>query len=259
MHFLPAPQKTKFASFYYDKMLEAIERMSFRSKMRKSFSGCIRLCLLIVFSTNTLFAGIGIKGGVSLSGLLSATGDFRHFLGYEIDWLSMGNLKGFQIGVFKTFDISKHFKFQPEIYYSVRGGDASETFLFERIKFKVRINYLEFPLLLKYEIPLKGRFMPGLFLGPYAALKLSAKKRTEIWGRKEATDLESVKSLDYGAVFGGGIEVHIGSGQLILEIRSSYGLKNIMLMPEGFIRLYDEKDFVRNFSFVIMTGYKFKS
>jgi hypothetical protein len=225
--------------------------------MKKSTSGFIRFCLLILFSTNTLFAGIGIKGGFCLSGLHSATGDFRHFLGYEIDWLTMGNLKGFQIGVFNTFDISTHFKFQPEIYYSIRGGDASETFLFERIKFKVRINYLEFPLLLKYEIPLKGRFIPELFLGPYAALKLSAKKHKEISGKKETTDLENVKTFDYGVVFGGGIEVNIGSGQLILEIRSSYGLNNIMTMPEGFIRLYDDKDFVRNFSFSVLTGYKF--
>jgi hypothetical protein len=66
-----------------------------------------------------------------------------------------------------------------------------------------------------------------------------------------------VKSFDYGVIFGGGIEVSMGSGQLILELRSSYGLKNIMTMPEGFIKLYDEEDFVRNFSAVIMTGYKF--
>ena len=224
--------------------------------MRKYISGFIIFCLLIVFSTNTLFAGIGIKGGVGISGLLSARGDFRHLLGYEIDWLAMGNLKSFQIGVFKTFDISEHFKFQPEIYYSIRGGDASETFLFERIKFKVIINYIEIPLLLKYEILLKGRFRPELLLGPYAALKLSAKKYTEIWGKKEATDLENVKSIDYGIIFGGGMEVNVGSGQLILELRSSYGLKNIMRMPENFIKLYDEKDFMRNFSFVIMTGYK---
>ena len=214
-------------------------------------------CLFIVFFTNTLFAGIGIKGGVSISGLLSATADFRHFLGYEMDWLTMGNLWSFQIGVFRTFDISGHFKFQPEIYYSNRGGDASEAFTFEKIKFKVIINYLEFPLLLKYEIPLKGRFRFNLLVGPYAALKLSAKKCSEIWGRKEVADLENVKSFDYGVIFGGGIEVSMGSGQLILELRSSYGLKNIMTMPEGFIKLYDEEDFVRNFSAVIMTGYKF--
>jgi len=225
--------------------------------MRKYISGFIIFCFFVASSTNTSFAGIGIKGGVSISGLISATGDFRHFLGYEMDWLAMGNLRSFQIGVFRTFDISEHIKFQPEIDYSIRGGDASEAFIFEKIKFKVIINYLEFPLLLKYEIPLKGRLRPNLFLGPYAALKLSAKKTNEIGGRKEITDLENVKSFDYGFIFGGGIEVNVGSGQLILELRSSYGLKNIMTMPEGFIKLYDEEDFVRNFSAVIMTGYKF--
>lgn len=226
-------------------------------KIRKFIIGSIVVCLLIQFSQNSVYAELGIKGGASVSGLFSATGDFRHFLGYEIDWLSMGNLVGFQIGVFYTFNVSSHFKFQPEIHFATRGGDASEVFVFDNIEYKVKLYYLEIPLLLKYEIPLEGRFRPGIFLGPYAAFKLSAKKHTEIWGRKETADLTNVQSFDYGAVIGGGVEYDLGPGRLILELRYNLGLKNILTMPEGFIRLYEDKDSVRNFALLIMTGYKF--
>lgn len=225
--------------------------------MKKLITISITYLLLFLFPLRSVNGGVGIKGGVCLSGLLTATGDFRHFLGYEIDWLSMGNLVGFQIGVFHAIDISKRFKIQPEVYLTVRGGDASEEFLFDTITYKVKLSYVEVPVLLKYEIPLKGRFRPVLLLGPYGALKLSAKKDTEIWGRSDSADLSNVTRFDYGAVFGTGLELDLGTGRLILELRYNLGLKNIMTIPKGVVRLYEDRDSVRNFAFVVMTGYRF--
>jgi len=92
----------------------------------------------------------------------------------------MGNLLSYQIGVFKSFSLSEKFNIQPELFYTVRGGDASEDFLFENVIFKMKISYLEFPLLLKYRIPVTSKSKLVLFWGPYAAFKLKAKKCTEI-------------------------------------------------------------------------------
>ncbi len=225
--------------------------------MKKSILGIVLFSLSVLFSSNALFAGIGIKGGVGISGLNSATGDFRHFLGYEMSWLSMGNLRIFQVGVFQSFDISKNLKFQPELFYSLRGGEASADFLFGKVRYQVVIHYLELPLLAKVEIPIKGNFLASLLLGPYAALKLSAKKISDFWGEKETGNLPNVKSLDYGAIVGGGVEVPLGSGRWVVELRFSYGLNNMMAIPEDFIRLYEDQDFLRNFAGVIMTGYRF--
>jgi outer membrane immunogenic protein len=225
--------------------------------MRKIILGFFFFCLLAVFPENSISGDFGIKGGVNMSGLHSATGDFRHFLGYEINWLTMGNLVGFQVGFFTTVDISKNFQFQPELNYSVRGGDASETFLFEEIVYKIKLTYLEVPLLLKYDIPLKGRVKPAILIGPYGSLKLDAKKNTEIWGEKKTASLGNVKNFDFGLLFGLGAEMDMFSGKFILEFRSNWGFNNIMDIPEGFIRLYQEKDSINNFSFAILTGYSF--
>ena len=102
--------------------------------------------------TNPLGATIGIKGGISLTGLLSSTGDFRHVLGYEINSLTMGNLMGFQAGIFKVFDLSGRLQIQPEISFALRGGDAGSNFVYDDIVYKIKIYYVEFPLILKYRI-----------------------------------------------------------------------------------------------------------
>jgi len=213
--------------------------------------------VLAVIPAPALFADWGVKGGVGISGLHSATGDFRHYLGHEMEWLRMGNLLSYQIGVSKSFSLSEKFQIQPELFYSVRGGDASEKFLFESVIFKIKMSYLEFPLLFKYRIPVISNLKLVLYLGPYAALKLKAQKHTEIWGEKEESDLPNVKNYDYGIVLGIGTEFKLHSGSLSLEFRSNWGMADIMTMPAGYIRLYEEKDRIRNFSLVFMTGYQF--
>ncbi len=209
-------------------------------------------------SLHAIQTNTGIKGGMSVSGLFSKTGDFRHAFGYEIDWLSMGNLFGGQIGLFRTIHITKNFKLQPELFYVNWGGNGSETFVFEKLLYKVSVNYIQVPLLLKINLLPKKKIHPVLLLGPYLAVKIGAKKRTEIWGEKNVTDLNNVKSTDYGLTSGLGFELNLKSGLFLFEIRSNLGLKNIMTVPEGTIRLYDEKDSIKNFSFAIMTGYSFK-
>jgi hypothetical protein len=212
---------------------------------------------LAVIPAPSLFADWGIKGGAGISGLHSATGDFRHYLGYEMDWLRMGNLLSYQIGVSQSFSLSDKFQIQPELFYSVRGGDAGEEYLFESVIYKIKMTYLEIPLLFKYRIPVISNLKLVLYLGPYAALKLKAQKHTEIWGEKEDSDLPNVKNYDYGIVLGIGTEFKLRSGSLILELRSNWGLADILTMPAGYIRLYEEKDSIRNFAVVFITGYQF--
>jgi Outer membrane protein beta-barrel domain len=218
--------------------------------------------ILILSALSLIFAmplgaEIGIKGGISLTGLLSSSGDFRHVLGYEINSLTMGNLMSFQAGIFKAFDLSGRLQIQPEISFAPRGGDASSTFVFDDIVYKIMIYYLEFPLILKYRIWTKGAFSAGIFAGPYAALKLKAEKQTVIWKVKKKTALDNVKTLDYGLVFGLGGAYDLSSGQVLLELRSGFGLKNMMDVLPGTIRLYPDKDHIRSFYFSVIMGYGF--
>ena len=223
-------------------------------KMKKLI---IFLFVLVLMLIRPLGAAIGIKGGMSLSGLLSSTEDFRHVLGYEMNGLTMGNLTGFQAGFFKTFDLSGRLQIQPEISFALRGGDAGSAFIYDDIVYKIKIYYAEFPLIFKYRIWTKGAFSAGIFSGPYAALKLKAEKQTVIWKVEEKTALDNVKTLDFGLLLGLGGEYDIGSGQVLLELRSGFGLKNMMEVLPGTIRLYPDKDNIRNFYFSVLMGYAF--
>jgi len=225
-----------------------------RAKKENLILKLVFLCFILM---NPLSAGIGFKAGIGLTGLHSSTGDFRHVLGYEMNWLTMGNLIGFQAGFFKTFKLTNRFEIQPELFYTLRGGDASRTFIYDDVVYKIKISYAELPLLLKCRLLTKRAFTPVVFAGPYAALKLKAKKQTVIWKTKEETSLDNVTRIDYGFLLGLGGEYDLGSGRVFLELRSSLGLKNMMTVPSGTIRLYDEKDSIRNFNFSVLIGYGF--
>jgi len=217
----------------------------------------ISFLILGLLLTKPLGATIGIKGGISLTGLLSSTGDFRHVLGYEINSLTMGNLMGFQAGIFKVFDLSGRLQIQPEISFALRGGDAGSNFVYDDIVYKIKIYYVEFPLILKYRIWTKRAFSARIFAGPYAALKLKAEKETVIWKVKKKIALVNAKTLDYGLIFGLGGAYDLNSGQVLLELRSGFGLKNMMGVLPGTIRLYPDKDRIRNFYFSVIMGYGF--
>ena len=221
------------------------------------------LCLPILSAlglilTMPLSAEIGVKGGMSLSGLQSATGDYRHVLGYELDGLSGGRvLKGFQAGLFRTFDLSRRFQVQPEISFALRGGNGGTTYLYDDIVFKVNISYVEVPLILKYKIVAGRTFSSAVCAGPYAALKLKAEKRTRIWKEEETTPLPNVRSFDYGVILGLTVEHAFGSGRALLDLRSGVGLNDIMdVLPET-IPLYPDKDHIRNLYVSVLVGYAF--
>jgi hypothetical protein len=216
------------------------------------------LSALGLIFTMPLRAEIGVKGGMTLSGLQSSTGDYRHVLGYEMSGLSGGKpLMGFQVGLFITFDLSRRFQIQPEIYYTLRGGDHSTTYLYDDIVYKVKIFYVEIPVILKYKIVAGRTFSSAVCAGPYAAFKLKAEKQTRIWKEDEVTTLPNVRSFDYGLILGLTVEYAIGSGRAHLDLRSGLGMNNIMDVLPDTVRLYPDKDHIRNLYISILAGYAF--
>jgi len=216
------------------------------------------ICLILagLWLANPLRAAAGFKGGISFSGLASTQG-FRHFLGYEMGGLSGGALLGFQAGFFKTFNLSRRLQVQSEIFYALRGGDSSTTFVYDDIVYRIKISFVEFPLTLKFRVWSRGAFSAAVFAGPYAALRLKAEKKTRIWRREESTPLENVKMLDYGVILGLGGEYDGRRGRVLLELRSGYGLGNAMEAIPGAIRLHAENEAMRNIHVAVLVGYGF--
>ena len=225
----------------------------------------IGILLLIFVQPNATLGQIGIKGGVVISGfqpwqdLTPFTGnDYQPFLGYEVDWLqddaSYPDM-GLQIGIFYTLNISQYFAVQPELFYSQRGLNFYKTELYNT-SYSLNVNYLEMPLLLKYNLPLDWQIKPSLFLGPYMAFKLSANRTLNIEGEKNTREVSSINSLDYGLVFAINTEFAAWSQYLIFEIRINWGLANAMEQPEEFTAIYNDAGRVNVLAFTFMTGFR---
>lgn len=229
---------------------------------KKRFLLCILLLLFIHITT--VFGQLGIKGGLVMSGFKPSQDlkpflgdDYRPFLGYEVDWIQNGYPDfGFQIGIFYTRDISKYFALQPELYYSQRGHHFYQIELYNT-SYKLKVNYVEIPLLIKYKIPVGWSVKPSLLVGPYAAFKLSAKRTLDIWGEKDTRGVSCVNKLDYGLVFAVNSEFSAWSRQLMFEIRFNWGLASIMSQPEEFTDLYEDAGSVNLLAINFMTGFRF--
>jgi hypothetical protein len=187
--------------------------------------------LLIVFGfilTTAMYPGEhGIKFGVNFSRLSGSGSDF-------------GSQPGLIFGVFNRVDLKWNFAVQGEIYCSMKGADS--------LSYEIKMNYLELPTLLVYNIPTGGKIRPNIFVGYYAAFKLLAVAKRMYLSGSEDEELE-VKKKDSGIVFGGSVLIDIGSGKLIVDARYSKGLSKIV--ESGPVD-------IKNSAFTLMLGYAFK-
>ena len=216
------------------------------------------LCLILYFVSNgaicNLFAQIGFKIGMSNSILLISKNEGRHFLGCEIEWLIWHKLTGIQLGLFKDFEISKHFGIQAEIFYARRGMDASTHFLFDDIDYKIKLDYIEIPAEIKLKLPLTKSITTGLMTGPYFAIKIGAKRHSQIDGITERIKLNNVHNFDYGFIVSFYSDIVIRKLNFVLELRYNHGLPNIMDSLENSVRISEEDGTVKSKSAIILMG-----
>ena len=141
------------------------------------------------------------------------------------------NIMSFQLGAFFSFDLSDHFAIQPEIYYVMRGTRTSAFIdtLDKEIKLKLKVDYIDIPVLLKFKIPVGNKIKPFLFIGPYMGIRLNARSFYENLFRNpaEVNYNTAIQSQYVGLVVGGGFEFKLKSMKLILEGRYNLGISGI--------------------------------
>jgi hypothetical protein len=222
--------------------------------MRKTLFLCLVLYLVSNGADNLLFAQLGFKIGMSNSSLSLSENEGRPFFGYEVDWLIRHELLGVQLGVFKDFEISKHFGVQVEIFYARRGMDASTHFLFDDIDYKIKLDYIEIPAEIKLRLPLTKSITAGLLAGPYFAIKIGAKRHSQIDGITERIKLNNVHNFDYGLIVSLYSDILIRKLNFVLELRYNHGLSNIMDPLENSVRVSEEDGTIRSKSAIILMG-----
>jgi hypothetical protein len=176
-------------------------------------------CLLVMPRPAAANVQFGIKGGGNMANLTGA--DLQNITG------TLKNKVGFVVGVFLAFNMGSVFTLQLEGLYTMKGVTATSTDLGTTYVDKLSANYIEIPLLLKFRIP-TPLISPFVFAGPAVGFKLS-EKITEN-GQPVPLDQALFKNNDYGAIFGGGL--NIGS-HFQIDVRYSMGLQKVFTTIQG--------------------------
>jgi hypothetical protein len=148
---------------------------------------------------------IGVKGGLGFANLTGDVSDNKSMLCFG------GG------GLFR-FSPSPQFSIQPEVLLVLKGAKYEDGYDSE----KVKLTYIEVPVLAMYRPPTGGKVSPSFFAGPAISLLISAKA-----GDEDIKD--EMNSTDLGLVFGAGVDFETGAkGKISLDGRYTMGISNIV-------------------------------
>ena len=134
----------------------------------------------------------GAKGGVN----------FANLAGDDADGAKM--FMGFNAGFFVEIPVADKLVFQPEILYSAQGSKSEGPLFIDgsvyNVEATLKFNYINIPLVFKYEIADKF----SLEAGPYVGFLTSAKLKAKIQGVGSDTidAKDQLKSTDFGLALG---------------------------------------------------------
>lgn len=175
---------------------------------------------------------IGAKAGVTFS-----TVDDEDF--------DAESLLAFGGGGYVRFAFPQGFSIQPELLWMRKGAEQD----FGTFEAELKLDYVEVPVLVRYDIPTAGNISPYLFAGPSFAFEISCKvsdtDTDEDFDCDDEEDFET-ESFDAGATGGAGVGFAAGRGTLFLEGRYTFGLMDIVASEE-----FEAK----NRSAAVMIGY----
>jgi hypothetical protein len=177
--------------------------------------------LLAVFAPSPVRAEVdfhlGVKGGLSLS-KINVTGESFPSLGKPV------------FGAFFAFGLSERLAVQPEVYLLTQGM-VQEGYTGPEIPVRMEhiFTYVHVPVLAKFRVMNKGKFVPVVFAGPAMDFMTRALYRIYLDGvlNQEHNVKQLYKKTNFGLVFGGGAEFSLEKIFLVLDVRYDLGLSNI--------------------------------
>jgi hypothetical protein len=182
----------------------------------------------------------GIKGGASLADLAGGEDTFGD--------TESKTRNGLVAGAFLAFPLGGRLELQPEALFAQKGA----AFDFSDIDTKLKLDYVEVPLLLKARFGGAG-IRPYVFAGPYLGFRVKAEVSVDAGeDGSSSQDLDDeTKSVDYGGVAGAGLEFPASRGAFLLEARYARGLANITSDDAA------NEDSVTNAVWSVLVGFRF--
>lgn len=138
------------------------------------------------------------------------------------------NLTGFSAGVSTQWRLARHWALQPELDFLQKGsyefdlsggGSLYAT--------RVRLDYLEVPVLVRAAASPIGPLVPFAMLGPEIAFKVGCDVVVNgVPGNYSCADLPSAQTVDYGGIAGAGVDYALGRQLFTLSVRYDLGAAN---------------------------------
>ena len=209
-----------------------------------------------IILTILLTIAVSLASAQKISGGFKAGINLASWHGDDVEDMTGGDLKrklGFCGGGFIGFGFGNVVVLQPEVLYSQKGARQRVEFLDEVVKVWYKVNYLEIPVCVKLMIPVRGKVKPNLSLGPYFGLMITDPRgKIEVNGLTMEEDLEGVKDIDFGVALGGGVDIGLGKGAIVVDVRYTLGLTTIIEEE-----LFEEHVDLKNNAFSFLLGYSF--
>ncbi|MES2241092.1 MAG: porin family protein [Bacteroidota bacterium] len=173
-------------------------------------AGMICLSFISYTKAQTLSPSVGIKGGVNFTNLYTEDVDDNNIL------------TSFNAGLYANLPVSSAVSIQPEINFSRKGSELVYDNAFATGTTRLKLNYLEMPVLLKLNVT--PNF--NVHLGPYVAYLIDGKATNESdsgFNFEDNINNDDLNKWDYGLSAGAGFDFESTS----IGVRYNYGLQTI--------------------------------
>ncbi len=184
--------------------------------------GVLTLSLAVV-------SGAAGQGKVKANVGVLAGAAFAKASGSDTEGQDVKTRVGIAAGGFVNLAVTPRVSIEPELLYVQKGAKTDDG----NVTVKIRIAYLEIPVLLKVSVPTKGssNISPHFYAGPALGFKAgcNAKAKDNSSSTSISVDCDQppfdthFKSTDFNLVFGGGVNV----GRAIVDARYDLGLSKI--------------------------------
>jgi hypothetical protein len=156
---------------------------------------------------------LGFKAGLAVSNLKGSD---------VVD--DVGHRTAFAGGGFAQVDVSENFGIRLEALYHMKGASEDSS----GVSATIKVDYLEFPILLVAQTPVSEGVRVGAFAGPVVAFNTSAKIAGSAGGFSAAVDIKDyIASFEFALAFGLGASFDAGSATITLDGRYQLGLTTI--------------------------------
>jgi Outer membrane protein beta-barrel domain len=188
--------------------------------MKKLFILLTVSLLLVGSSHSQVKISGGLLGGLNIANLSTDP---------EPTGISLDNLTGFAVGGVLNFEFSSGFCIQAEPMYLQGGAQTTISEQGINVNLKLKTNYISIPVLLTYVFQAgENQIKPYIFAGPSLGILVSATASGEAGGITADFDIkDSLKTIDFSALFGAGVNIPVGSNTIFVEGRYSLGFINI--------------------------------